>query len=204
MEEQDKKDILAQYMEKDAEILGENGVHPRDTGEEGSIKNRYWKFVGSFLAIIILGLIAIPFIADYIKNQEAQTRSENITASQAYMHDVQEQLKNDKDGGTTPEETLKMFIAALKDNDIKKAKLYYSPYPEKRSAMFKNRLDQLNKEGKIVALIALLEGIKEEKNERQNSSAWFSYIDNNKSLVSVELTKAEQFSDIWKIESLAY
>jgi hypothetical protein len=152
----------------------------------------------------MIGFIGIPVVGQYMQKQEAKMKDEQFAKGQQYIHGVEEQLRSDTDGGKTPEETLHMFIAALKAGDIEKAKSYYSLYPEKRSAMFKARLDQLNKEGKIAEMIELLGKIKEEKRERQNSTAWFSYIDSNKSLISIELTKAEQFSDIWKIESLAY
>jgi hypothetical protein len=205
MEEQDQKDIIAQYMEKDAELLQENGVHPQNVGEVGSIKNQYWKFVGAFLVIIMVGLVIIPFIGDYIDKQRAQTKDEQFAAGQEYIHNVQEQLKNDKDGGTTPEETLKMFIAALKENNIEKAKLYYSPYPENRSAMFKDRLDQLNKEGKIGEVITLLSKATPEKSEAEEGYASYSYINTDGKLaIVIRFDKATQFSTIWKIESLAY
>lgn len=206
MEEHEEKEIIAQYMEKDAEVLKENGVAPHDAQQqEGSFKNGYWKFFGWFLVIIVLGIVAIPFIGKYIDKQQAQTRDEQFAKGQEYVHSVQEQLKNDTDGGTTPEETLKMFIAALKANDIEKAKLYYSPYPENRSAMFKQRLDQLNKEGKIAGLIDLLGKVVLEKDKIEESLVSYSYINKDGKLaIVIKFDKALQVSNIWKIESLAY
>lgn len=45
-----------------------------------------------------------------------------------YEKQVQEELnkyKNDFDGGKTPEETLELFITALRAGDIEKASKYY-------------------------------------------------------------------------------
>lgn len=205
MEEQNEN-IIAKYLKKDAEVLTENGI-PRAGGSEqggGSPKSKYWKFIGGFFGLVLITFTGILVVGQYMQKQEEKARHERIVAGMRAMQDIQDQLKNDKDGGVTPEETLKLFTAALKDGNIEKAKLYYSPYPPKRSVMFKNRLDQLNEEGKIAELINLLGKVKEEKSEREDSLAWFSYIEKDKSVITIELTKAEQFSNIWKIESLAY
>ncbi len=189
-------------MENDSEAIEENGVDPL---QRGSFKNHYWKFVGAFLVIIVLGVITVPFIGNYIKKEETKNNVE--ATDQLYKRDlaIREQLRNDTDGGKTPEETLQMFITALKANDIEKAKLYYSPYPENRSAMFKQRLDQLSQEGKISGLIDLLGKVTLEKDKLEEDQASYSYINKEGKLaISVVFDKAIQFSNIWKIEQLAY
>lgn len=202
MEEQNKEDIIARYMEKDAELLKENGIDPQ---QERPFNKRYLKFVGVFLAIIVAGIVAIPFVGNYIKKEEAKRNIEAMDA--LYKRDlaIREQLRNDTDGGKTPEETLTMFIAALKADDIEKAKLYYSLYPENRSAMFKQRLDQLKEEGKISSLIDLLGKVKYQ--EGGDSQGYMSYVYKNNdgtAAITIDFDKALQFSDIWKIKNLSY
>ena len=60
MEEQNNGDLIAQYLEKDAEVLKENGLHAQPKpSEAGSVKGHYWKFVGGFFVLLLLGFIGI-------------------------------------------------------------------------------------------------------------------------------------------------
>ncbi|HAL25054.1 MAG: hypothetical protein UX49_C0020G0011 [Candidatus Wolfebacteria bacterium GW2011_GWC2_46_275] len=212
MEEQQKEGIIAQYLEKDAELLGENGIagtEQRDKGtngnsEQGSIKNHYWKFIGGFFALLLVGFIGIPAIGMYIQKQEDMEFVEGMERNQQAMSELQERLKNDKDGGATPEETLQLFTAALKKGDIEQAEKYFVIEPQKRQDMLIANLDRIRAEGKFETLLDYLGKAKLEKDSNSSdNNVWFSYLENGRAQIGVEITK-DKYSSVWKIENLAF
>ena len=156
MEEQNEK-IIAQYLEKDGEILKENGLHVASAGQEGSIKSHYWKFIGGFFALMLVGIIGIPMVAQYMEKQEEKAREESAANYMQLVTDLQERLKNDKDGGTTPEETLEMFTAALEKGDIDQASKYFVFEPKERQDMLIARLEEIREQGEFETLLGYLE-----------------------------------------------
>lgn len=205
MEEERNKEIIAQYMEHDAAVLQENGVHPKEAGQTGSIKSRYWKFMGGFFVLLLVALVGIPFIGKYMEKQEDQMRSEQIAAGDQVMRDLQERLKNDKDGGATPEETLQLFTAALQKGDIEQAEKYFVIEPQERHHMLVDRLEQIRKEGRFEELLELLGKTKYQPKESSLESLKVFESFNKEGMVdlSIEITKSN-YSTVWKIENLMY
>ena len=77
-----------------------------------------FKFIGGFLALLILGL-AVFWAAQYY-----QYRKNPEFRAEKYMEDLERQYAEDTYGGFTPEETLQLFIDALKKGDIELASKY--------------------------------------------------------------------------------
>lgn len=204
MEEDQNKEIIAQYMEHDAAVLQENGVYPKEAGQTGSIKSRYWKFMGGFFVLLLVALVAVPFVGDYMEKQEDQMRSEQIAAGDQVMRDLRERLANDKDGGATAEETLQLFTAALQKGDIEQAEKYFVIEPQERQQMLIGRLEQIRKEGRFETLLEYLGKAKAEKDSSDSDGyTGFSYLENGKVQLGIEITK-NNYSTVWKIENLMY
>jgi len=77
-----------------------------------------YKFFGGLILILVFGFGIYYGVRFY------QNRSD-FKALADYNSYV-EQFKNDTVGGKTPEETLKMFVAALKKGDVELASQYFS------------------------------------------------------------------------------
>ena len=204
MEEQNNGDLIAQYLEKDAEVLKENGLHVQPKpSEAGSVKGHYWKFVGGFFVLLLLGFIGIPFIGKYMQAQADKAQQEQYAASDRYMHDLQERLKNDTDGGATPEETLQLFITALKKNDIEQAEKYFVIYPEDKQVSLVGIIKKLQDAGEMEKFIEYLGKVKQEKGDGiLDGNVTFSYVNKDGKMdIGIEITKSK-YSTVWKIENL--
>ncbi len=207
MQEPDNQDIIVQYLEKDGEILKENGVVPMQPQQEqpqGSFKNHYWKFVGGFLVIVVLALVTVPFIGKYMDKQQAQTEEDQHVASRKAMQDLQDRLKNDKDGGATAEETLKLFITALKKWDIEQADKYFVFYPEKQQQRLISELKDIQEKGKLDLFIDYLGKAKYDNEVSSEGNVSFGYI-NRKDRTGIDIQIMQgKYSTIWKIEHLTF
>ena len=90
-------------------------------------KKTYWKFVAGFLGIIVV-IGGGFFVWNGYLSSEAKSRRQMEKQYEVYMEWEKrylDALKQDTYGGKTPEETLKMFIDALKKEDIELASKYF-------------------------------------------------------------------------------
>lgn len=90
-------------------------------------KSKYWKFVAAFLVIIVLVVGGYFAWAKYLSPQARYARQtqENYQKYLNWQKNFEMAMKNDTYGGKTPEETLKMFIDALKKDDVELASKYF-------------------------------------------------------------------------------
>lgn len=214
MEEKDNQSIIAEYMEKDAAVLSENGLAEqkakRDgegngpSQESGMPKNSFWKFTGAFLAIIVLGIAAMPFISKYIDKQQEQARQDQYATNGRVIQDLQDRLKNDKDGGATAEETLKLFIAALKKGDIEQADKYFVFEPLKQQQRLIGTLKNVQEKGKLNLFIEYLGKANIDKEMSSDGNISFGYINRiDRTGIDIQITQSK-YSTIWKIENLTF
>ena len=90
-------------------------------------KRKYLKFIIGFLAIIILAAGGF-FVWDKYFSPAAKINRETQKNYQKYLDwqkNYEKAMREDTYGGKTPEETLKMFIEALKKEDIELASKYF-------------------------------------------------------------------------------
>lgn len=84
-------------------------------------------FVGGFF---VIAWMVGTFAKDVSPDVPAQWIARGVENAQSWLLErkleaVREKYRNDFDGGKTPEETLDLFIAALKRGDIEQASKYY-------------------------------------------------------------------------------
>lgn len=171
----------------------------------GSPKSKYWKFVGGFFVLILVGVIGIPMVGQYMQKQEDAKRAQDTENYMKFTLDLQERLKNDKDGGATPEETLKMFTDALKAGDIEQASKYFVFYPEEKQAALIGLLGKLENAGELGKFVEYLEKVKlEVGGDALDGDIMFSYLNKEGKIdIAVEITKSN-YSTVWKIENLMF
>ncbi len=152
------------------------------------------------LIIIITTLLAIGAFLFAEKNQKIEF-SENPTFTsekqmQRYYKKLEEAYKQDTYGGKTPEETIKLFVDALKAGDIELASKYF--VVEKQGEM----LEQF-KAAKNKSLDLLINDLEKNKTgvNMGNKYRFRTYDDNGVAEFSFDLIFNES-TKIWKIESL--
>ena len=91
-----------------------------EAGSIGSTRNNSSKKYFIWLVALVLVGVGVYAGAKFYSYKKDTGR---LNAVDAYL-DV---FKNDTFGGKTPEETLKLFIEALKQGDVEKASLYFLP-----------------------------------------------------------------------------
>src|SRR3989344_6594702 len=118
------------------------------------------KFVGIFVVVIIAALAAIYYANYYFSPEQKALR---------YYAELERQYREDTYGGKTPEETLQLFIDALKSGDIELASKYFVvEEQEDRFSSLKN-IAQNN-------LLSLIEDLEKTKLvEGNESTARFDY-----------------------------
>lgn len=171
---------------------------------------KYLKFVAGFLIIIFLSIGGF-FVWENYLSHDAKRVKQIEKQSQALLQwedDLKEIQKNDTYGGKTPEETLDLFINALKEGDVELASKYFEidmneqPY---NSENYLNRekwedgLRKMKEEGKMLGIISKLEKVN--LTFKDENGALFKLYDNKEIDVLVDM-KFNQYSQVWKIESL--
>lgn len=149
------------------------------------------KFGGLGLLIVFLGVAAISGI-QYLKyrfSPEYQQYREAVKMLEAY--------NNDPYGGDTPEETLKLFIGALKNGDTDLAAKYFVLHKQEE---WKGKLKIAKDNNHLNLYIDEVNQAKSGK-EIYPGTYLFTIIENGKSTLSISLEQVEK-SKKWKIESL--
>lgn len=93
------------------------------------LKRIGWGLLGLYIVMWSIGFFAPEFTSTLPERMESWVQNRIEAKRQAVIDEqvnaLREKYKNDFDGGKTPEETLDLFITALKAGDIEKASKYY-------------------------------------------------------------------------------
>ncbi|MDP3991334.1 MAG: hypothetical protein Q8P66_00240, partial [Candidatus Colwellbacteria bacterium] len=90
-------------------------------------RSNFWKFLIAFAAIILLVIAGYWLWNNRLSPEAKESREMQANYDRAIAHQQQfeEAMKNDTYGGKTPEETLQLFIDALRKDDIELAYKYF-------------------------------------------------------------------------------
>lgn len=117
----------------------------------------------------------------------------------AYFEQLREAYKNDPYGGSTPEETLNLFIEALKAGNINAASNLYVLEDQK---IAKKTLQIGTENNNISKLISILGGDRSGTFIRDNEIYEFYFFDENEERIHLERLVLNSQTGKWKIESL--
>ena len=171
-------------------------------------KRKYWKFVGGFLIIILL-VAGGFFVWEKYFSPQAKINRETQKNYQKYLDwekNYEKAMKEDTYGGKTPEETLKMFIEALKNEDIELASKYFALNTNEKSEYYLTRneweegLRKIKEEGKLKEVISQLAETK--LTFKDEDGALFKKYDSKGEVEVLVEIKLNKYSSVWKIESL--
>ncbi len=157
----------------------------------GFLNKKSIKIIFGFLIILAVS-IAVLFIASNSQKNDDYDRQLQLAK------EMEEKYKNDTYGGDTPEETLQLFIDALKAGDIELASKYFVV---DKQGEWKEKLGKINENQKINLLIEDLNKL--EKTIKSNDATAFFVLTNQEEVVIVQLVIVKNpVSNKWKIEEL--
>ena len=165
----------------------------------------FWKFLIGFLAIMVL-VGGGYFVWERYLSPQAKANRETQKNYEKYLtwqKNYEKAMTEDTFGGKTPEETLQMFIEALKKEDIELASKYFileddgQPDPKWKEGLIKTK-----ETGKLLEVIGLLSKAKSDLEAISNKEDFkFATYENSKLKAYINL-EFNKYSGVWKIESL--
>ena len=167
---------------------------------------KYWKFVIGFLIIIVV-VAGGFFVWDKYFSQQAKLNRQNAENYQKYLDwqkNYEKAMREDTYGGKTPEETLQMFIEALRKEDVELASKYFVLRSDGSSdPKWKEGLIKTKEIGKLQEVINVLSKAKPDLGARISEEYYvFSTRDENGTVTADIDLRINKYSGVWKIESL--
>ncbi len=168
------------------------------------------------LLIIIIFIVFVYLVWFTFLSQEARLKKEFDRQYKQFLlakENYEKAMKEDVYGGKTPEETLKLFIEALKKEDIELASKYFILETNTQSPDYLTRnkwISFLNnlKEKKLLKRMASDLEINAKPlgplDKNYKDLSYFSFgLFNDEGVIEVKIDmKFNQYSQVWKIESL--
>lgn len=166
---------------------------------------RFIKFASAFVLIVFLALSFILLYENYLSPEAKfqKQQKENYKKFQDWQAKYEKAMREDTYGGKTPEETLQLFIDALKKEDIDLAAKYFVLNTNgEQDPKWKEALLKTKEAGKLNEVIELLsKAMPEEKDRAYEEDFKFSVYENNKLKAYINL-EFNKYSGVWKIEGL--
>jgi len=167
-------------------------------------KKHFFKF-GIIFAVILI-LVAGGFYAwDNYFSPSARSARQAEANYQKYLDwqkNYEAAMTADTYGGKTPEETLAMFVDALKNGDTDLASRYFLINEKTPQSAWKSGLDEKKTEGKLSEIIKVVESSQFNEASSWKETAWF--VQKNKSGETEHsiILNLNKYSNVWKIENM--
>ncbi len=155
------------------------------------LNKTFWKFAAVFTAIIVFGWISVQLVQYY------QWRKSPNYEAEKYLNELEQKYRDDTYGGNTPEETLQLFIDALKNNDINLASKYFVVDKQEE---WKEKLEKIKNNGLLQNMTSDLSRDKEKQIISENRIVFYIY--NNNNLLAVSINIVKNINNKWKIEDI--
>lgn len=149
------------------------------------------KILGMAAIVVVIGLIAL-YIAQYF-----QYRASPEYLVEKSMEELERRYFEDTYGGDTPEETLRLFIDALKKGDTDLAAKYFVLDKQKE---WRNELLEIKERGLLGEMVKDIEGTKLTK--KTEDEAFFTLVDDQNIGVAQIFIGKSQYNKKWKIYEL--
>lgn len=175
--------------------------------ENNNLSPKNWshllKFFTAFLAIIMVAIIVVVVWANYFSPEARYAREveKNYQKYLDYEKDYEEAMKNDTYGGKTPEETLALFVDALKKEDIDLASKYFLIDDKNSQETWRKALEEKKNADKLQDIINLIEKARPAGSAMENYFGFEIRDDKNQLLHDINMI-LNKYNKIWKIESL--
>lgn len=171
----------------------------------------FGKFLIGFLAIMIL-VGGGYFVWDRYFSSRAKLNREtqkNYEKYLAWQENYEKAMKEDTFGGKTPEETLQLFIEALKKEDVELASKYFALEDNLNDPDYLTRkkweegLRKAKEENRIEEIINILSrAIPTKDQEISRDTFWFSIYDGKGEITQLIEMIFNHQSRVWKIVNI--
>ncbi len=155
------------------------------------------KFAGGGILIALVGLGTL-FGIRYLRARNDPAYQNERAAYEYVAQEKQliQQMKDDPYGGETPEQTLGLFIDALKKGDTDLASKYFVVGEQEK---WRRELEEGKEKGFLEQAVKDLEKTKVTK---RDDAAFFSLVDENNLVISELIMQKNQLNKKWKITKL--
>ncbi|MEK7506243.1 MAG: hypothetical protein AAB377_03560 [Patescibacteria group bacterium] len=174
------------------------------------MKNKFF-IIGAGFVVLILSIGARFTWENYFSPQAKQNKlfEQNLQKYTSGMEAFEAAMRADTYGGKTPEETLAMFVDALKKGDIELASKYFMLDTNTQSPDYLTRriweksLIKFDNEGDLREIINISVSAKPDPNSAISSDYFvFSSYDKKGIFVTDIDLRINKYSGVWKIESM--
>ncbi|OGM90616.1 hypothetical protein A2755_03630 [Candidatus Wolfebacteria bacterium RIFCSPHIGHO2_01_FULL_48_22] len=177
----------------------ENNIQPPS-------KKRSFVWNALLFVFIIFVVAAIWFAWSRLLSPAAQTAQEveqNYAAYQEWEEQYRQAIAQDTYGGSTPEETLQLFIEALENGDVELASKYFLIDPNNSHIEYRKALVDKKESKELGLLVTLLQKMEKIEDSAIPDDVKIFGIRNDKGLLDYSITfKLNQAAVIWKIEEI--
>ncbi len=163
-----------------------------------------WKFLIAFAAIILLVLAGYWIWDNQLSLETKESDEPKATYEEAieYQKQLEEAMRADTSGGKTPEETLRLFIEALRKENVDLAFQYFVLEENgERDPKWREGLIKTRDAGKLQEVADLLSKAKPEEGRVSENDFKLSIREGRELKAYINL-QFNQYSGVWKIESL--
>jgi hypothetical protein len=171
----------------------------------GFFSKSYLKHIAAFLGLILL-VGGSYFVWDGYFSEGAKYRrqvEENMTKYTEWEKNYNKAMTEDVYGGKTPQETLDMFIDALRKGDVDLASKYFMLNSVGRvNQESVEGLKKIKEENRIVSVVEVIAKLNFDKIHSSADTAWFTFLNSEGIVEYSAILKLNEFSKVWKIESL--
>lgn len=171
---------------------------------EAPQKSRFWKFAGWFIAIIVVAGIVV-WVVDYLSPEARSAREtqRNYELYQQSINEMEAALRADTYGGVTPQETLDLFIAALRSGNVELASRYFTLEDGASDPKWLGILQEAKTEGGLEEIVNdVSRAVPTEGQEIDGRTFWFSILTADGEVVRLIEMTFNSYSKVWKIRSL--
>lgn len=170
---------------------------------EAPRKSKFWKFAVWFVVIVIVAGVAL-WVVDYFSPEaryarmarEGQEQYENLVKL------YQDELRADVYGGKTPEETLRMFVEALRSGDVELASKYFFVDASGDRSKWIDFLNGAKEAGQLNQMANDIESDARPLETSDSNDYAFALFNKDGTVGVLIDMKFNEFAEIWKIESL--
>lgn len=162
----------------------------------GKPKKQYLRFIAGFLGIVIFVVAGYFALRFYFRDEEFIKKQKQDQEIIEHYAALGKKIKEDTYGGETPEETLRLFIDALKAGDTDLAAKYFVVEEQEKE---KKYLEEVKRDGLIESMIGELN---KTQLTLEDDMAFFTLIGKDGVVESELVMRRYEQKELWKILEL--
>ena len=179
---------------------------PQNTGggisfNKTSGKKKIWVVVLAMIFCLGLFLAWVLYLSPEAKDFHKE--KENIQKAEETLAKYDEMMRNDTYGGKTPEETLNLFVEALKNDDIELASRYFVlELSDVVNEDWKKVLENAKEEEKLNNILSILSTGNYESGDTVPGYSTLIFKNEEGEVILIVDFFLNKYSGVWKIQSL--